>query len=75
MAAARFTVILGTVTLLVMAALPARGQFEVVPQEPLETTNFYIGPRPNYSGFYRIFDKSSGTLRGTGSVYAGRSSP
>ncbi len=44
---------------LVILALPARGQFEVVPQEPLETSDYYIAARPNYASSDWIFDQTN----------------
>ncbi len=64
MAAARFSVILGAIALVITAALPAMGQFEVTPPEPLERANFYIAPRLNYSGSYWIFDQTNNNVIG-----------
>jgi hypothetical protein len=63
-ARAGFTVVLGTVAALVILALPARGQFEVVPQEPLETSSYYIAPRLNYAGSDWIFDQTNNKIIG-----------
>ena len=64
MARTRFTVVLGAVAALVILALPAMAQFEVVPQEPLETSSYYIAARPNYAGSDWIFDQSNNKIIG-----------
>jgi len=63
-AAARYTAVLGLMAALLIAALPARGQFEVVQQEPLETTNYYIAARPNYAGSHWVFDQTNDKIIG-----------
>ena len=64
MARASFPIVLGTVAALVILALPARGQFEVVPQEPLATSDYYIAARPNYAGSDWIFDQNTNKIIG-----------
>ncbi len=64
MAGARFAVVLGTVALLAVLASAARAQFEVIPQEPLETTNYYIAHRPNYAGADWVFDQTNNKIIG-----------
>ena len=64
MTGARLTAILSFVAVLLIAALPAMGQFEVMPQEPLETTSYYIAARPNYAGSDWVFDQTNNKIIG-----------
>lgn len=64
MVGATLTAVFSFVAVLLIAALPARGQFEVMPQEPLETTNYYIAPRPNYAGSDWVFDQKNNKIIG-----------
>jgi hypothetical protein len=64
MAGARFVVVLGTAALLALLVLPASGEFEVIPQEPLETTSYYIAHRPNYAGADWVFSQTNNRIIG-----------